>query len=271
MFHFTGTEKRGIICESTPAFLFLLKGRLRLQPKDKRPQILTQDEFVLLPPTTECHVKALEPVVALISHFPGTLNLCENFRLDSLLPYYEQHGSGLYPLKANKWIGDILSQITAYTSMSMHCYKLQEYKTKELLYLLRCFYDKESLARFFYPIINKDTHFREEVLKKFQVETSLSELALLMNYSVSGFKKRFKRCFGVSAFSWFQEKKAEAVLSELKKGKLEIKEIATLYRFSSVSRLNEFCKKHLGNTPGIIRKGNNEEEQTVKKQQKCMN
>lgn len=149
IFHFAGEAKDGSILESRPALLFLQRGKLKIQSQGSQNQVLFSGEFILIPPATVCQVEAIEPAVVVLNRIPKKVELCSSFNLQDLLTEKQLTEEAFYPLQANKWITTILTQVLGYTSMSVHCHKLQEYKMMELLYMLRLFYDKASLARFF--------------------------------------------------------------------------------------------------------------------------
>ena len=74
-----------------------------------------------------------------------------------------------------------------------------------------------------------------------------------MNYTVSGFEKRFKRVFGVSPYKWMNNQKAKMIFQQVRTTDLTLKEISANFGFTSLSRFNDFCKTNLGKPPGDIR------------------
>lgn len=129
-----------------------------------------------------------------------------------------------------------------------------ELKLKELFFLLRAYYPKEELFRFFEPIVYGDHEFLNIIMCNFQKVKTVKELADLTNYSISGFEKRFKRVFNTSAGNWIKQQKSMNIFHEISMGDVSFKNICFKNGFSSLSHFNNYCKLHFGLTPGEIRK-----------------
>ena len=127
-------------------------------------------------------------------------------------------------------------------------------KIVELFYILQFFYPEKDLGDFFRSYLTEDNRFKEQVRLHYRKARTVQELASLLYYSYSGFNKRFKKAFGVSAYSWMQRQRARMVYHELDKGCKSLKEICADHGFVSLSHFNEFCHKELGDSPSVIRK-----------------
>jgi AraC-like DNA-binding protein len=235
------------------SIVFLLEGEVRLSYDIYNGEILHAKHFLLIPPATNFNMTVLKSAYFFWGAFDLQTKCCEDFSLDVLLSFLDERENTFYPLAFQRPIRNYLEVVDNYLQDGVFCKCLNENKKKELFFLLQTYYRKEELAAFFYPVLNKDVLFKEKVLKYMLRAHNVAELAELMNYSVSGFKKKFERNFGQSVYFWMQDHRSKIILRELKENKKSIKEIAFQYQFSSQPRFYEFCKRHYGKTPGKIR------------------
>ncbi|MCL1938370.1 MAG: helix-turn-helix transcriptional regulator [Candidatus Azobacteroides sp.] len=236
------------------SIIFLLEGEVSLSYDMYSGEILHAKHFLLVPPATCFNVTVLKNAHFFLGVFDLQTKCCENFSLDVLLPFLDRRQKDVfYPLPFKEPIRNYLEVMDNYLHDGIFCDCLNENKREEFFFLLQAYYRKEELAAFFYPVLNEDVLFKEKVLKNMLAAHNVSELATLMNYSVSGFKKKFERNFGQSVYLWMQDRRSKIILRELKENKKSIKEIAFQYQFSSQPRFYEFCKRHYGKTPGEIR------------------
>jgi AraC-like DNA-binding protein len=82
-------------------------------------------------------------------------------------------------------------------------------------------------------------------------------LAKKVNYSISGFEKRFKRVFDMSPYQWIQAQRAQAIYHEIHCSSKTFAELGYDFGFSSPSHFSNFCKQMFKETPGRLRKKNN--------------
>ena len=85
---------------------------------------------------------------------------------------------------------------------------------------------------------------------------NLSEIAAAMNYSVSGFEKKFRKVFGCSPYNWMLRQKAQDAWHCVNTEGMNLKEIAHRFGFASPASFNNFFVKHFGITPGQARLNN---------------
>lgn len=97
--------------------------------------------------------------------------------------------------------------------------------------------------------------FSQQVMDHYMKCHNAAELAKLLNYSISGFEKRFKKVFNDTPFHWMMCQKAHNVYLEIRAGEMNFKQISDKYEFSSPSVMDDFIKQMFGKTPGQIRKG----------------
>ena len=165
-----------------------------------------------------------------------------------------QDVDSLFMLKSKQVIDDFINSLESYIAHGINSPELFSAKTTELLFLLENFYDKQELTAFFALYLTDDYSFREQVRLNHMKVKTVRQLADLLHYSYSGFNKRFKRVFGVSAYGWMQQQRARLVYRELLLSEKPLKEISLDYSFVSLSHFNEFCHKELGASPSRIRK-----------------
>lgn len=100
-----------------------------------------------------------------------------------------------------------------------------------------------------------DLSFIRFIHSHYHVCRSVGDFAVLMNYSYSGFCKRFFRIFGLSAYKWMKLRRAERIYQEITTGEKPLKEIGYELGFNEASQFWRFCSDNLGATPAQIRKG----------------
>ncbi len=250
---FQGEERENMQVGET-TIIFLLAGELTLTYNKHLNKRLLAKEFLLLPPASVLKVKALDDSKIVSCRFNTQMQLCDYFRLDYLLPLCQDLEDDFQPLPFNGWIVKYLELLESYLEGGFVCSCLHRYKQQELFHLLRALYGKKELAAFFSPVMNKDMFFKDAVLKNYLQVHNVPELAEMMHYSLSGFKKKFERNFGQTPFSWMQQQRSGMILKDLKENQLSNKEIIIQYQFSSEARFYEFCKRHYGSSPSEIRK-----------------
>ena len=180
-------------------------------------------------------------------------SFCDHFSFEKLHSFLNVKKESINPLKANSSIGNYLVGMEHYINEGLDCLYFSELKIKELLFILRVYYSEEALAQLFYPILTKDAEFSNLVYKNIKNIRTAKELAATMNYSFSGFNKRFKKVFGISANKWMEERIAREIYREINCTNKTMMEIAYQYGFSP-SYFNDFCRRIFNATPKQIRK-----------------
>ena len=243
--------------ENHNRIFFLLKGKISFLYASKTHTILEEGTFILLPRGCEYTMNIEEDSSILIVNMHYKVNFCEHFPLEILYKLNKNmkiNHSTLHPLKINKLISIYLSNVTATVSAGLRCVYFHEIKQRELFYYLRAYYPKPDLAAFFAPILNDDTDFAELIYQNYESAKSLSDLAEATHYSVSGFKKRFLKVFGISPHTWIEKEKAKKIHFEINCTQKPFKEISAKYNFYSLSHFNGFCRKMYGMSPSTLRK-----------------
>ncbi|MDD3061778.1 MAG: AraC family transcriptional regulator [Massilibacteroides sp.] len=129
-----------------------------------------------------------------------------------------------------------------------------ELKMTELLFLIDKIYQMSDKLRFYSPIIDEEFLFADKLIKNYKQARTAKELAEFSFYSLSGFEKKFRKYFGLSAAQWLKQQKKTDIYHDLLNSDKTFKEISAEYGFCSVTHFNNYCKTALGDTPGKLRK-----------------
>lgn len=127
-------------------------------------------------------------------------------------------------------------------------------KISELEFMISAIYPKEQLVAFFNDAYYRDSVFSDWIWNNHRQFANVKDLARSMNYTVSGFEKRFRKIFGQPPYTWMKEQKAKLIHEEVCATEYNFKEIADRYNFASPSTFNDFYKRVFGETPGVARK-----------------
>lgn len=128
-------------------------------------------------------------------------------------------------------------------------------KRREFFYYLKSCFDRKDVAAFMYPLIGgKSVSFKDFVISNYMNFDDVGTFAESANMSVSTFSRHFKDSFGVSAYRWMDDRKAENIFKDIVCSEMTFTEISDKYRFSSSAYLVAFCRRHFGKQPSDIRK-----------------
>lgn len=204
--------------------------------------------------------RALEDSKLIIISIQGHTYFCEDYHFKDLekntLNVFDCSKSAVEKpviLEINEVMDKYLDILLQYLDAGAKCKAFYIIKIKELFYIFRWFYPKETLVDFFQYSLKGGTQFASYIMDTWSKYKSVGELAEAMNYTVSGFEKRFKRVFGVSPYKWMVNQKAEKVFHQVRTTDLTFKQISSNFGFTSLSRFNDFCKANFGKPPGDLR------------------
>lgn len=246
--------------------VFLLGGSLKFSFQAFCDLPMANGQMLYLPPDYPFSYFPDEDSEMLIVRLPSKIQLCENYLLDRLVQetssVFRQKQPGLqrrppFLLKMNKFLVEYALSLVSCLEHGIRCKAYFEIKINELFYLLRSFYLKEDLLLFLEKALNSDTGFSYFIQQNYYKFQTLSEMAMAMNMTLSGFEKRFKKVFKTSGYRWMNEHKARKIHHAICTEDTPLKEISMRFGFSSQSAFNDFCKKKLGFPPGQIRKSIN--------------
>ncbi|MDR1198479.1 MAG: helix-turn-helix domain-containing protein [Prevotellaceae bacterium] len=248
--------KRGTvnIQESSQIRLFFIqKGSCSFYSAKQFDVRFDSGQVILVPPHHKCVIDVKSSIQILIIHLTVDLNFCNNFPLESLA---EKNGAALSPvicLKTNKMISDCLKHLKQCISNGINSAEFFQMKQKELLYYFGEFYSKDELYVFFSPILTGDIAFSKMVYRICENVHTVTGIAKEMNYSLSGFKKRFHRIFGISAYKWLCDEKSKRLFHEITCSRQTFTQLSYDFGFSSPAHMNNFCRRMFGDTPGALR------------------
>ena len=126
-------------------------------------------------------------------------------------------------------------------------------KIREFFFLIGISYSERDRFRFFEMLNTAEQSFAAFIYLNYKQVASVKELAALACYSLSGFEKRFRKIFGQSASQWIANKKAQMIYSEICDTTKPFKQLSHEYGFSYQAHFTRFCRKHLGQSPLLIR------------------
>ncbi|MCL2041132.1 MAG: helix-turn-helix domain-containing protein [Bacteroidales bacterium] len=241
--------------------LFVMHGLFDISGKKVRDKKIQKEESILIPLHSPYVITAMEAGSFMVMKLNFNITFCDRLPLELLL---ELHGKikkepdtiGL--LAPNMRLTNLVNMIKEYMDDGLKCSFFFDIKIREFLYLIRVYYDKTVVFNFFKPIYSTDFVFSNNIYKNLDDVKTVKELASALNYSLSGFEKKFKRVFNVSPYQWMQEQKAKKIYHEIHCSKKTFTEMAFEYEFSSPAHFNVFCKLFFGQTPGELRKENME-------------
>lgn len=239
--------------------IFILEGKIEYSVSQLQDCVAHKGNIFFLPANQNLYCHAPTETHILVVRLYEQIQICDCFRLEDLKQIDSQIGKrkktceGFFALKANSEIKKYLEVFLLCHRGGLRCRYYNKGKIKELMFILRSFYPKEDLFHFFYPIITTDISFSQFVMDNYQKYNKLSQVAEAMNYSVSGFEKRFRKVFGCSPYKWRMERMAQNAFHLISTSNTNFKQISDTLGFKSPSSFSNFVKHHFGKTPGEIR------------------
>lgn len=251
---FKGQTQRGKI-------VFMLEGELSCSFGSCEDYTLSAEHMLFLPPGYSFILKATSQDRFIMMRLPLKIRFCENYLLENLtrqtrdMEICTQEKTGALPfcLEINQSLL-LYTESLLLMGKELCCKYYHETKIKELFYLLRAFYPKEELARFFCHALSIDADFWYFVSQNYHKYNTLAEIAGAMNMTLSGFEKRFRKVFATSAARWINEQKAAKIYHAVSNEETPFKELSMRFGFSSGAAFSDFCKRNLGDSPAKIRK-----------------
>ena len=255
-----GEQFEGDIIETV--FVFFISGKCRLSYGEYLNIYVSGGKIILFPPGTHYKISVEESAHIAMLKVKGVIQLCECMSIEKLFSENSRPAKigervslskdpGI--LDINEHVYLFITDLCKHFGNGLRCLYYIQTKTKELFFLLRAYYDKESLAQFFAPLTSPNARFTLFVYNNYRRAKNLQELIDLSSYSESAFKKNFQKLFGVPASVWLRKQKAVHIFYDLNNPHLSLKEISNKYHFSSVSSFSTFCIQNFGNPPGKVR------------------
>ena len=239
--------------------VFVIKGKMECFSGKNQGYIAAKEQVLFLPAGHHFLFRAVGVTNLLIIRLMNRTQFCDSFRLEDL--QQEQVSSGSKKeestptlLTVNPVLKSFLDLLLECHRQGLHCRYYNESKIKELMFILRAFYVKEELAGFFSPVLTNNTPFSQFIMDNYSHYNSLSDMAAAMNYTVSGFEKKFRRVFGCAPYSWLKKRKALDIYHYISTTEQPLKEISVLFGFNGSAAFTTYVKQVFGLTPGQIRK-----------------
>jgi AraC-like DNA-binding protein len=238
---------------------FVMKGNFKLVFNHSEQYDIHSREMFIVRGELPSKLMASESSQLMLCRIPAEFTFASQALMDKSSAKYEEND----PRQFIKFpIKKIVMRFLCLLNDSMKCglntnYYL-ELKLQELILLLFANYEIADLAQFLHSILSKDFQFKKIVMNNYLSAKNVPELAVLANYSCSGFIKKFKQTFSESPYQWMQKQKAKHILLEINKGAKSLQEIANEYKFSSYQHFAVFCKSQFGFPPTQITGINNE-------------
>ncbi|MFV0419693.1 MAG: helix-turn-helix domain-containing protein [Dysgonomonas sp.] len=239
---------------SESKIMLIMKGKFSISYERHINKKVKEGKMLLLPSSSKFIARAEEDASIIIFRLRDKVELCDRVGLEQLFNKFKTPEESFNLLDIKEEVAYFLKGLNQCLTDGLRCRYYFELKMKELFFLLRAYYTKEELARFFYPLLSNDATFSEFVYNNYNKVKTVQDLAALSNYSHSGFIKRFKKAFGMPAYQWMKQQKASRILHEINCTDKTLKEICDEHDFSSLSQFNDFCKSNFGYPPSQIRK-----------------
>lgn len=233
--------------------VFVLNGRMRLSYEKFRGTPISEHSILLIPAGTHYCMNFEEETRLLTFMVRTSLRFCEGYAIEQLFAECPDMEPEFFALEFNQRIIAFLDSFVPMLDDGIMCCRYHNIKLEELMLLMRAYYTKTELARFFSPMLSAKAEFSDFVLKNYSKAASVQELAALAHYSLSGFEKHFRKVFGVSAAQWIRQKKAGNLYHDLIHTNMPIKQLCQHYGFSSHANMCDFCNRHFNATPTQIR------------------
>lgn len=253
----TSTEKIEFKSLQQHKMFYLIKGDCTLTIQNNKQEI-GERNFFIMPIGSHFQISTRGTTKLCLMKLKDIENLCNNYSLDMLLEdcnsIRDNDLTSVHPIKARELFGSFFELFWKVYNDGGRCRCFLEDKIKELQFLFRLYYSKTELLKFYKPILSQDISFSSIILRNHAKVKTVAELAELVNYSMSGFHKKFKNVFGVPAHNWMKREKMKLIYHDITSSDNTFKEITYKYGFSSPSHFNDYCKVNFGYTPGKLRK-----------------
>ena len=233
--------------------LFVTQGSFEIVNDLNQEHTIITDEMIFIPPFTFLKARALSTLKLILLTFENNNSLYQKLNLDSQTIICNTVTTGFKIMKINSHIQLFLSSISAYLNDNINCFGLFLNKQSELFYLLKMYYSRDEIISFFCSILCNKNDFKQNVLKNYTRDSSVSDLALKCNMSLKTFTRRFKENFGETPYQWLLKQNIREIRLKLADPNIQIKDIAFEFGFASASHFSNFCKTQMNESPQSIR------------------
>lgn len=233
--------------------LCVLNGSITLSYDRFIAENVREGQILLLTPGERCSITATHDTHIILFQTEDLIQTSEGLVIEEL-PVRQIENYGIPLLNIKQPIRIFIKQLLLLFNDGLYITDFMNLKMKELFYLLKTYYTKEELAGFFYPLYSKNAAFAMFVYKNHRFVKNVTEFARLYNCSISNFDKNFRQTFGTSSYKWMMQRRINMIYNEIQTTQKPLKQIAEDTGFASQPQFTDFCKKHMGVTPGQLRK-----------------
>ncbi|MDR0994763.1 MAG: helix-turn-helix transcriptional regulator [Tannerella sp.] len=246
--------------------VFMLTGNANANCNEFRNQAIGGKEFVFFPKLSNSAILTTASCRMIIFSFFSLKSSCEKHAFQSYWRMFPNISYKFEPLHFQSPLDEFFDLLLLYFNKGVNCAYLHEIKHQELFLLLHTQYSKESLARFFFPIIGKSFDFRSMVMDNYLKITHIDELARMAGMGRTNFDNKFKDEFGTSPHQWILKQKAKHVKHSLAEPGATFSDVMRKYRFNSATHFTRFCKQQFGCTPTELTRQIRREEMEMMKE-----
>lgn len=234
--------------------IFVLEGKVEAKRSGYERIYVQKNEAVFLPKSTSFILLAEEQTELLYFSFENNLQLCDKYSFQNLQIYTKKVKYEFTTISMVTNLQKFASLLVSCLKDGINCGHLHEIKQTELFILFRAYYPKKTLALFFYPIIGADIDFKNKIFEYSLIAKSSEDLARMMGYTMTEFRKKFTENFGETVYQWMLNQKIQNIRYQLTVSDDEMKTIAFQLGFSSLSHFSRFCVKKFGFPPTALKK-----------------
>jgi len=233
--------------------IFILNGSVSISYETIKGYTLSSGQVAFIPPSCHLIVIANNASELIILQTKENIHFCNGNSLETLSNQAIDRKNNLHLLEIKPPIHHFLKTFQTAAEFQIGGDYYFELKIREFFYLLMKYYPTTELAQFLSPVLSNNSTFLYFIYRNYNKVKTAQELASLFGNSLSAFEKQFQKIFGIPVYQWMLQKKVRKIYHELKCTNQSLREIAHSYGFSSHTQFNDFCKKHLGDTPGKLR------------------
>ena len=241
---------------SANEIVFIMKGRLECTLRNSPDKELQKGQFIFLSAGQQIQYNALTDSLLLILRLTASIHLCHMYSIEKL--YSEMNGvekpESLFALDINARLQRFAEGLTETWEDGLKCRYYFLAEITKALTMIRVYYSKEDLCRFFFPVLSPDTAFAEYVQLHHLQYRNVKELAKSMNMTPQQFSRRFTGIFKQPPYEWMLQERARLIYSEICVSDKPFKEIANDFGFSLQENFIRFCRTSFGAIPSVIRK-----------------
>ncbi len=235
----------GVFAERT--ILLVTEGKGQFMCGERHPVAIEPERIVVCPSDCSFRLEAETPVCVTAVRIDGI-----NFTRSAIWSRSsEALANGILPMKPV--IRTYTDGLRTCTAAGLADDTFTRLKACELLYLLRVSYPEVAFGSLESGSV-RDAEFVRLVEQNWNKVKNKAELAAVTGLSISHLGVKFREVFGVPPYRWLTERRCEAIFHRLVYGQDSFRQIGADFHFRSAQHFNDFCKKHFGATPGVVRR-----------------